>query len=130
MAKFAEVVKVTFWSAVSIGFLCLAIHLVELWHKTTGLDWDRVPCTIEKCAVTFDPEDSESLKLDLQYRYKAGGKEWVGTRWLPNGNRSSTYAEISGHLNELTGEVPTTGLELQGRTVFAGWTRTISRAPS
>jgi hypothetical protein len=117
MAKFAEVVKVTFWSAVSFGFLCLAIHLVELWH-TTGLGWDRVPCTIEKFAVTITPENRESLKVDLEYRYQAGGKERVGTRWLPNGNLSRTYEEISGHLNELTGELPTTGLELQGRTVF------------
>ena len=118
MAKFGQVVKVTLWSAVSFGLLCLAIHLVELWHKTTGLGWDRVPCTIEKFAVTINPENRESLKIDLEYRYKAGGKEWMGTRWLPNGNRSTTYEEISSHLNELTGELPTTALKLEGRTVF------------
>jgi hypothetical protein len=118
MAKFQEVVRVTFWSAVSFGFLCLAIHLVELWHKTTALGWDRVPGTIERFSVTYHPEDSESLKVDLEYRYKAGGKEWVGTRWMPKGNRSATYEEISDHLHELTGELPTTTLQLEGRTVF------------
>ena len=119
MSKSKEVVAVTFWGAVCFGLLCLAIHLVELWHKTTALGWDRVPCTIEKFEVSIDPKGyNGSLKVDLEYRYMAGGKERTGNRWQPNGNRSDTYEEISDHLHELTGELPTADLDLKGRTVF------------
>lgn len=120
MAKFTEVVKVSFWGAVAFGFLYLAIHLVELWHKTTALGWDRVPCTIEKFAVSIEPPEGkiDSLKIELEYRYQAGGKEWTSTRWEVYGNRCRTYEEISDHLHELTGELPTADLDLKGRTVF------------